>query len=882
MDKSTQMVASRKFAEQLVADIQRSLGVDVNRMQTHMRGFVDNYEPVSIKFENLSMTLKKGGKCILEDVSGEFGGKSMVAIMGPSGGGKTTFMNALCGRAPYADIGGKVWINGVEGGIDQTPTLIGYVPQEDIMFDNLTVYQNLYYSAMLRLPTDMAYQQKLRIIEDVLLVLDLDHIKNTVVGNPEKRGISGGQKKRVNIGLELVAYPRVLFLDEPTTGLDSSASGQVAKCLARLRALGMTVICVIHQPRFSVFRTFNDVLLLGKGGRTVYIGPTGEIQEYMMRLGFSLPPGENVADWFIDVVCGQILRMRGDGSLVDKFDPSDLFAEWKWEQAAREDGIRRDVGDGLTAFETDFVLELIRRDQIPDAIFFKEEKKHKQSEAEIADAARQRFRRRRASQLGRVGEVRSHLMLTCPALGAASQVSHQSKGSFLNPNLILAEKILSILDKQFSSEESFDSIYLNRQDVLMLCHELDLEASTTQVDALIQILGDDEQSIPLSVLTKATIQTVTTSDLFSADSTPEKLVDRPVPGRARQLYFLLSREVVGFDVVFYFVALLGVAIAGWAIGIMNRSSELLPIQFAPVFVFSIIGTIMPIDVFAKQHLQWKRERETGMSTTAYVLSKLTRGFLDTLLLPVAFAIPWYYLSQPIYATWVALVVFFANAFYTTGCSHFISVIIPKELALLVAAMFPAIFVSVFGGTNPTLNNMSTFEKIMAFIGPGVYTNELLTLFTIKAFPSSQAELEITGGTTTIDVKIFLYFLGLGGWGIVWRTATWLWIYLVRERILQKWGDAIGSCFKKSKKAAGIPDDSESFRTQRSSMNSKHTRVTLDPPTQHEELQEIGDVMPPNKYSRSSRSFLWLGAQNFAMDSGADSQLPHSVTCPELR
>ncbi|KAF4648919.1 hypothetical protein FOL47_002646, partial [Perkinsus chesapeaki] len=150
------------------------------------------------------MTLKWGTrKQILQDVTGEFPAGSLTAVMGPSGGGKTTFMNALSNRAPYGDVTGKIWVNGFEGNFGEYPKQVGFVPQDDIMFDRLTVYQNLYYSAMVRLPEDMPREKKLKIIEDVIQVLDLEQVRHTVVGSPGKRGISGGQKKRVNIGIEL-------------------------------------------------------------------------------------------------------------------------------------------------------------------------------------------------------------------------------------------------------------------------------------------------------------------------------------------------------------------------------------------------------------------------------------------------------------------------------------------------------------------------------------------------------------------------------------------------------------------------------------------------------------------------------------------------------
>lgn len=185
-----------------------------------MQGFTRSMkytEASSIEFKDLSMTIKGSKLQVLDSVSGHFPSGSMVALMGPSGSGKTSFMNALASRGSYGITTGSVVLNGAQGiNIGTYPRLTGFVPQDDIMHDGLSVYDNLSFSAHLRLPSTMTDEQKYNIIEDTLQLIGLDSVRNSVVGSPEKRGISGGQKKRLNIGIELVAYPRILFLDEPT------------------------------------------------------------------------------------------------------------------------------------------------------------------------------------------------------------------------------------------------------------------------------------------------------------------------------------------------------------------------------------------------------------------------------------------------------------------------------------------------------------------------------------------------------------------------------------------------------------------------------------------------------------------------------------------
>jgi len=286
---------------------------------------------VAISFEHLSMRLKSDGRCVLDDVTGEFPASSLVALMGPSGGGKTTFMNALCGRASYGNVTGTIKVNGQAGGVTDFPHLVGFVPQDDILHADLTVHQNLLYSARLRLPASASYDDAVLHVNQVVKTLGLEHVAHHIVGDPEKRGISGGQKKRVNIGMELAAMPAVIFMDEPTSGLDGAATVQLAKCLQRLRQSGLTIVCVIHQPRYAVFQEFSHLLLLGAGGGQVYCGATSGLEPYFTSLGFRLPYRENPADWMIDIVSGLENRYHKDSGEVDEAftAPTDLYAFWK-------------------------------------------------------------------------------------------------------------------------------------------------------------------------------------------------------------------------------------------------------------------------------------------------------------------------------------------------------------------------------------------------------------------------------------------------------------------------------------------------------------------------------------------------------------------------
>lgn len=269
------------------------------------RGMRLKMPAIRVGFDNVGVKLKSNGRCILQGVTGEFRPKRVAAIMGPSGAGKTTFMNALCGRAYYGTTSGEIRINGHVSSIAEIKQLRGFVPQDDIVHEHLTVREQLYYSARLRNAEKTSKQMINSIVEDVLNVMQLLDVQHSIVGNVERRGISGGQRKRVNIGLELAARPSILMLDEPTSGLDATTALDIIRSVKRLTAIGMTVVMVVHQPRYSLFTLFDEVLLLG-GGQTVYLGPSEGALPYFRNLGFKMPQHENPADWFMDVIAGKV------------------------------------------------------------------------------------------------------------------------------------------------------------------------------------------------------------------------------------------------------------------------------------------------------------------------------------------------------------------------------------------------------------------------------------------------------------------------------------------------------------------------------------------------------------------------------------------------
>ncbi len=196
---------------------------------------------------------------------------NMVAIMGASGAGKSTLVNILTGI--YKPTTGSVRINGIDvhKEPDKAKGFIGYITQDDLLIEELTVFENLYYNAKLALK-DLTEDQIKQKIDNLLEELGLSEIKHLKVGSPLNKLISGGQRKRLNIALELIREPSVLFLDEPTSGLSSADSEMVIDLLKDLVSKGKLIFIVIHQPSSEVFKQFDKLLVLDKGGYPVYYG----------------------------------------------------------------------------------------------------------------------------------------------------------------------------------------------------------------------------------------------------------------------------------------------------------------------------------------------------------------------------------------------------------------------------------------------------------------------------------------------------------------------------------------------------------------------------------------------------------------------------------
>jgi ABC-type multidrug transport system ATPase subunit/ABC-type multidrug transport system permease subunit len=232
---------------------------------------------ILLEARNVRVSLRT--RNLLHNVSLVINPGELVGLMGDSRAGKTTLLNSLNGYVAPTE--GQVLLNGQDllQFYRNFAPFIGYVPQDDIIHRDLTVFETLYYSARLRLPRDTSDVEIEARIQAVLKDLELEGTEHVLIGSPDKRGISGGQRKRVNLAMELLTDPHILFLDEPTSGLSSQDAEVVMRLLRALSDRGKTILVTIHQPGLEVFRLLDNLVLLTKDpgsdepGRLVYYGP---------------------------------------------------------------------------------------------------------------------------------------------------------------------------------------------------------------------------------------------------------------------------------------------------------------------------------------------------------------------------------------------------------------------------------------------------------------------------------------------------------------------------------------------------------------------------------------------------------------------------------
>ncbi|KAM1591672.1 hypothetical protein FF1_035584 [Malus domestica] len=282
------------------------------------RGMVLPFEPHSITFDEITYSvdmpqeMKNQGVpedklVLLRRVSGAFRPGVLTALMGVSGAGKTTLMDVLAGRKTGGYIEGNITISGYPKKQESFARISGYCEQNDIHSPYVTVFESLMYSAWLRLSSEINSETRKMFVEEVMRLVELNPLRQALVGLPGASGLSTEQRKRLTIAVELVANPSIIFMDEPTSGLDARAAAIVMRAIRNTVDTGRTVVCTIHQPSIDIFDAFDELFLLKKGGQEIYVGPLGRhccnLIKYFEGIDnvSKIRDGYNPATWMLEV-----------------------------------------------------------------------------------------------------------------------------------------------------------------------------------------------------------------------------------------------------------------------------------------------------------------------------------------------------------------------------------------------------------------------------------------------------------------------------------------------------------------------------------------------------------------------------------------------------
>ena len=269
---------------------------------------------INIRLEGFGLDIEKRTwqtrktKSILNRLTAEFQPGFLNVIMGPSGSGKTSLLNSMAGRLKddfstrYKTFG-TMTFNGLAPSEDVVHSICSFVTQDDdALLASLTVRETLRYAAGLRLPKWMSQQQKMQKAEEILLKMGLKDCADNLIGNDLIKGISGGEKRRVTIAVQILTEPRVLLLDEPLSGLDAFTALSIMDVLLGLAHEGRTLIVTIHQPRSDLFANFGNIMLLARGGHPVYAGPATQMLPHFAAQGYDCPRHVNPADFALDLI----------------------------------------------------------------------------------------------------------------------------------------------------------------------------------------------------------------------------------------------------------------------------------------------------------------------------------------------------------------------------------------------------------------------------------------------------------------------------------------------------------------------------------------------------------------------------------------------------
>jgi len=478
-----------------------------------------------------------------------------------------------------------------------------------------------------------------------------------------------------------------------------------------MSSLGITIVSVIHQPRASVFNCFSHVLMLAKGGRTCYLGPTSLIQEYLVSLGFIMPSNENVADWCIDVVCGQIAHQNELGEVDRCFVPEkDLPVMWL---ASGDTFLKKTVAPNPSGEEAGPAVE---RSQGGVSIDEFEQRLLEVMQVSAHDELG-------AGDINRLCCLENIIVESNQDRENVQNVS--GSNDFSTNWFFLCNVVdLAITSRMSANKAAEDS---SRRLYRLLADDLP-EGSKFTVKSLAVLLSKYRSNDKVDVA----------KDDSAQDPRHDEIVDRAPPSFVSQLATFMARDVAKFNAS-KMLGQCAVAVVGATIVANAKKGQLdyatLPLQsYSGMLILTLVIAASNIYVFGDERLVFRRESTTGMSVTAYWLAHNLVNILDIGIVTLVFSACWFMLISPDFSFADCYGVYILLAWVCSGIAHFFSVSLDRGSALLAAVLLPVILIAMFGGTGQFWSDMSGFGQAVVRVSPGFYATENFVALEIIALP----------------------------------------------------------------------------------------------------------------------------------------------------
>ncbi|XP_057779003.1 ABC transporter G family member 6-like [Salvia miltiorrhiza] len=310
----------KRSSSHTLGELLQHVGDSTTTSPSHHVADVSPSVPLLLSFHNLTYSVKVGRsilpacfsstnsnsnseddrmKVLLNDISGEARDGQIMAVLGASGSGKSTLIDALANRIARESLKGSITLNGEALESKLLKVISAYVMQDDLLFPMLTVEETLMFSAEFRLPRTMSRSRKRSRVHALIDQLGLRSAANTIIGDEGRRGVSGGERRRVSIGTDIIHDPILLFLDEPTSGLDSTSAFMVVKVLQRIAQSGSIVIMSVHQPSYRILKLLDRLIILSRG-HTVFSGAPATLPLFFSEQGNPIPVHEDKTEFALD------------------------------------------------------------------------------------------------------------------------------------------------------------------------------------------------------------------------------------------------------------------------------------------------------------------------------------------------------------------------------------------------------------------------------------------------------------------------------------------------------------------------------------------------------------------------------------------------------